>query len=413
MKILRSSTLPCPARQGAMPIFLVLALAVALGACESPGVEADEQFDGGQVDAESLDVSSDVGRDTVPDTTIDRDAATDAVTDTETDAPTDDAGEQPLEGWCSTQDTALARAVTGLEPGEWVEFPIEEDLGPLDLHGHLMSWSDTGVWNPVDRRVQWVGSPGSCCANPATYQLVTYDVATDTWSAEPTAWLDAIGHAYDGNALDPSTGTHYFARADDIRGYDGSEWTPVAQPPINGPIASGLTWFGANPGLVFVGRSGDVAHFDGDAWQTIDAGEVTWGTYHVFAEYNPVHEVVWLGAGNNAVKKHAVLDAQLGLTARPDAPTSLNATGTSMKTYDPRSGVFIVTADETDQWFTYDIETDTWSEITDAIRAARPDSWTVDMKNFAVPIDDCGVIMYVGREAVAGAYRAYLYRHSE
>jgi hypothetical protein len=332
-----------------------------------------------------------------------------------------DAGDPILPAdWCVDGDTVLAQTVRTLTAGSWAELPSNGSLAALDLHYHLAAWADTGVWNPVHQRVQWVGSPGSCCADPAAYQMLTYDVAGDRWEVLDTPWGDNPGHAYDGNALDPATGLHYFARGGaDIRAWDGNAWSdPLPEASFSPTVAVGLTWFGdafgGTGGLVHVGSTDNVGVFDGQSWTEPDLQVSGWGGYHMFAEYNPVHHVVWLGAGNDGTDQHVRLTAALDAVQLQPAPVSLNASGVSQKTYDPRSGKFIVLSEEQEDvvtWWEFDIVADSWTEITDAMVAALPASWGPGGRRFMVPIDDCGVIALFRHSDEDR--RVYLYQHDD
>lgn len=337
-----------------------------------------------------------------------------------TDAGTDSGDPILPADWCQNGDTVLAQAAQSIGAGQWAELPDNASLAGLDLHYHLTAWADTGVWNPVRRAVQWVGSPGSCCADPAAYKMLSYDVASDTWQVLDTPWGNDPGHAYDGNALDPATGLHYFARGGaDIRAWDGSSWgDPLPEAPFYASVAVGLTWFGdalgGAGGLLHVGSTDDVGVFDGQSWTAPDLQIAGWGGYHMFAEYNPVHHVVWLGAGNDGERQHARLTAELAAQQLQEAPISLNATGAAQKTYDPRSGTFIVLSEEQEDvvtWWTYDIVTDSWTDITAAMQAALPSSWGTTGLRFMVPLDDCGAILLFRH--VDAERRVYLYRHTD
>ncbi len=45
-----------------------------------------------------------------------------------------------------------------------------------------MYYSEGGTWNPQTKSIQWIGGPGTCCSNPATYGLMTYTEASNLWS---------------------------------------------------------------------------------------------------------------------------------------------------------------------------------------------------------------------------------------
>lgn len=324
-----------------------------------------------------------------------------------------DAG--PGGDWCRSGDSEFARAAASLSAGEWVELDLGDRIERLGLHGHLLSWSDSGVYDPVARQVHWVGSPGTCCETPAIHRRLSFDLQTDEWSEAPGPWVDANGHAYDANALDPATGTHYFAVGADIRGTTGGEWLALPEPPDGGTVAVALTHFTGRNELLFVGNGigGHAAVYDGAEWQAIDPGEHRWGTYHTFAEYDSAHDAVWMGSGERAVRTHYMLDAELRLHPRAEAPIDIRGSGASMKAFDAASGLFIVESGPEDRWFTYDLEADEWTEITDAIRAARPASWDPRAHNFVVSVRDCGVLLYVDQARGAGPYHAYLYRHAD
>ena len=319
-----------------------------------------------------------------------------------------DAGPTLPPSWCSEDDTVFGALASPLGAGEWAELPVDDALQALMLHGHLTSWADSGVYDPVHRTIQWVGSPGSCCADPSAYQLLIYDVATDSWRAEETPWPDDTGHAWDGNAVDPEGGVHYFARSSSVGAWDGTSWSLLPDAGRQ-PIVVGLAYFESTGDLYLVGRN--LFRLDGDAW-TMVAPETRFGTYHQFAEYNPLRDVAWIGAGNNRETFGFALEADGTVRPLTEAPTTLNGDGNSMKTYDPVTGDYIVQNEAEDRWWTFDITTDTWTEITDAIRAARPETWSTadSAKDFVVAVGDCGVLFYLQWHDFT--YRAFVYRHA-
>ena len=314
----------------------------------------------------------------------------------------------PVQGWCETSDTLLGTLASGMVAGEWVELPANDSLNALPLHEHLISWNDNGVWNPIARKVQWVGSPGACCADPSAYQLVSYDVATDTWDVAPTPWGDHIGHAYDGNAMDPASGTHYFARGADIRGFDGTDWWQLPDAPFDGPVAPAASWFTAANALVYVGYQDRVALYDGSSWTQV-GGAATWGSYHMFAEYSPSAEVVWLGAGNGGEQRHARLDQDGTTTQLANAPFSLNTNSNAFKIYEPATGNFLVRNNQNYSWHEYDIVADSWADVTTAVRSGQPASWSQEDKMFITAVEACQLLMIVTHDDLDR--HVYLYKH--
>jgi hypothetical protein len=358
--------------------------------------------------------SSDGGDASVSSSEGEASSAGDDVTTSTTGADASTGDVPPLDGWCTRGDTALAIAAAELAPRSWGELPPNDSLAALEMAPSLLYWNDSGVWDPQARRLAWVGGPGTCCADPATYQHIAYDVESDAWSIDATPFVGS-GHAYDGNALDPTTGLHYFAMFSDpaVKRFDGATWDTLPEVPWATQPAVGLTWFpelaGGAGGLVFVNGVGLTAWFDGAAWTEIaGAQDEPWGTYNMFAEHNPVHGQVWMGAGNDGDRINYVLDADLQLTRGQDAPVSLN-NGNALHTVDPIGGNYLVKHEGEDvpiTWWEYDAPADVWTEIVDMQGA--PDF--SETSEFQVPIPECGVILVFAH--YFDDRHAYLYRHS-
>jgi len=393
--------------------WLCAAFSISLGCASGPSDATDTS------DASSGDSSG-----TAPSSSSEVGDASEASADAEASSDTPDpvtssgddtsTGEPPLEGWCTRGDTALAIAAAEVAPRSWGEVPPNDSLASLEMEPSLLYWNDSGVWDPQARRMAWVGGPGTCCADPATYQRIAYDVESDTWSMEATPFAGS-GHAYDGNALDPETGLHYFALFSDraVKRFDGTTWDALPDVPWPTEPSVGLTWFpelaSGSGALVFVNSSGRAAWFDGASWTEIaGALEEPWGTYNLFAEHNPVHGQVWMGAGVDGDRIHYVLDADLQVERGQDAPVSLN-NGNALHGVDPVGGNYLVKHEEQDgptSWWEYDPVADVWTEIVD-MQGAPDFSLTSE---FQVPIPECGVILVFAH--YFDERHAYLYRHS-
>jgi hypothetical protein len=282
----------------------------------------------------------------------------------------------------------------------------------------LLYWADSATWEPVGRQVRWVGGPGVCCADPAVFQMMVYDVSSDTWSMEATPFSGS-GHAYDGNAVqsEPDT-SYYFALFQDrqVKTWQDDIWGALPDLPWDAAPAVGLTWFadlgGGSGGLLYVNGSGLAAWHDGAKWNEIFGAEAApWGDYNTFAEVNPALKLVWLGAGNGAETRHYMLDASAKLTQLADAPFSLNV-GSTLHCLDPISGKYIVNNRKDNNWWEFDIAADEWTSITTLMNAA-PDfadaqAWSMDSV-FQVPVPECGVILFFSHY---GEHRTvYVYRN--
>ena len=316
----------------------------------------------------------------------------------------------PLADWCENGDSVVATVASGLASRSWATLPDNAGLAALEMGSSLLYWNDSGVWDPVNRRVHWVGGPGTCCADPAMYKRLSYDVATDAWTIADTPFIGS-GHAYDGNALDPNTGHHFFALFGDreVKRFDGSAWDVLPELPWDPTVAVGQAWFpelqGGAGGLVYVNEGGRVAWFDGSSWTALtDAEADPWGSYNLFAEHDPIHGSMWMGAGNDGDRVSYRMDASFGFTKLADAPISLN-NGVALHSCDPQSGRYIVTNLDDQTWWELDAQADSWAQITDMQGTPTLDSGAT----FHVPIPECGVILYF--DHYAENRTVYLYRH--
>jgi hypothetical protein len=258
--------------------------------------------------------------------------------------------------------------------------------------------------------VQWVGGPGTCCADPAIYQRLTYDVAADTWSMAATPFSGS-GHSYDAMAVDPNSHDLFFALFGDneVKRWDGASWTALPALPWSAAVAVAMTWvpsFAEGVGaLLYVNGGGRVAAFvDGD-WQDLPgAAGAPWGGYSVFAEYNPTTDVVWLGGGTDGDRITYRMAADGALTRLGDAPFALG-TGASLVAADPITGAFVVVRLDDGSFWEMDVMADAWTPITDMQDLP---TFTGGAR-FQVPIPECGAILYF--DHYHDTRRVYLYRH--
>lgn len=318
-----------------------------------------------------------------------------------------------LIGWLAqgAQGTLLGDMARALPERTWVKLPANASLDKVDLPYALLYWADSGCWDPVHGAMLWVGATGSCCGD-GQYRLLRFDEASDSWSIALTPYQRS-GHSYDGNALDPRTGHLYFSLYMDkqVKKWDGESWSLLPDLPYGAVPSVGMAWFpelnGGAGGLVHVGENGSLGWFDGTKWTLIPGG--SWGTYNLFAEYNPILKIVWLGAGNGGERINYKLDAQLNLTRMGDAPISLNV-GASLKSTDPAGGKYLVTDLTTGDFWEFDAnDKGTWVRLTD-MQGEKPDLG--DGKPvLQTPIPGHGVILYFKHNYAVRD--VYLYRHSK
>jgi hypothetical protein len=89
-----------------------------------------------------------------------------------------------------------------------------------------------------------------------------------------------------------------------------------------------------------------------------------------------------------------------------DAPFSLSNSA-ALHAVDPASGVFVVTNEEDNTYWEYDVSGDRWTQITNM---QNPPAEDHDFTTFQFRFSGCRVILYVRHHHEFR--RAYLYRHS-
>lgn len=296
--------------------------------------------------------------------------------------------------------SVLSETAAKLTARHWALMPANASLGTLSLHYSLLYYCDGGVWDPIKRKVRWVGGPGSCCANPADYKMITYDEATDTWALSNTPFSGG-GHAYDANAFNPVAGLHYFAflGSPTVSVWNDTVWTTLPAAPLSVGEPS-LTWFpdinNGQGGLVFLGNT--PAWWDGSQWHSIPSAAGLGG----FSQYIPAYKSIWLSAAGSRMSY--LLDTNLAVRRLADAPFDMG-NHLTINTCDPVSGNGLVYNLATDLWWELDMAADTWSQVTDMapkFSLAFP---------FHVPIPEYGVIL-VFNHASSAKY-AYLYKHAD
>jgi hypothetical protein len=291
----------------------------------------------------------------------------------------------------------------------FVKMPVNPSLSSIGMESSLLYYADSGVWDPLDQEIAYVGGPGTCCADPAIYKRISYSVANNTWSIA-NAPFTGSGHGYDANALDPRTGAHYFAYFDDkvVHKWNGKAWDALPPHTLATECCVSLSWFPdlnkGNGGLLLQVGSGLAAWFDGTAWNNIPKPSAVWGEYEGFSEYNPVLKSVWLGGGSGAENSSFLLDANLKYTHLKDAPVSLT-TNNSLKSVDPVSGKYIVYSMDNSTFWEFDAQKDVWTKLTPP---SMPNLGTESL--FQVPIPQMGVILFFKLDG--NTRNVYLYRHT-
>ena len=293
--------------------------------------------------------------------------------------------------------STLSDLVATIPEKTWVELPGNSSLNNLDIQNSTFFFANSGVWDSGNNRVLWMGGPGNCCAAVPTYKLMSYDEASNQWDEFNTPYTTG-GHAYDANAF--GNGIFYFGlyATRSVKTWNGSSWSQLPDVPWPTVVATSMTYFPEAGGPVYVNGNGRAALYRNGSWQ--DLGSGAWQGIHSFAEYNPVHGVVWLGSGNDAERVSYRLDANLNLTRLSNAPFALNVPD-AIQVPDPISGKYLVLNRNNNTWWEFDILTDTWSQISGMVN--KP---SIGDPIMAVSLPEHGAIMlYDNRGPTVSIYR--------
>jgi hypothetical protein len=331
----------------------------------------------------------------------------------------------------SGSGTVLERAATALNAGDWCDFNAGEPSGFGDLlavapgdNNTVLDWSHGAQWDPVNGL--WVFHGYGYA--PIVAAMVVYKESTNTWyvfKGEPFA-PDGNGHDYDQTAVDPETGYAYYrprlgntvwrAVWNDSTNQYSWDNTSVAQ--ISGGCpsqvnyeANGWAWDSKRKGIVMLSQAdgGVVCFWDRDTnvWSK-DANVNVTGSFHQVAEWDFVHEIMWLNDYEPNSAHWKDVDGVV-TTQSSSLPFTLGCCGSggAISTSDPVTGKFIVTKNtgQSRPWWEYDVSTDQWTQISGSMPPIGGNNTSI-----GGPVSDHGVIMYVTWNS--GSPHIFLYRHA-
>jgi hypothetical protein len=311
---------------------------------------------------------------------------------------------------------AIATLAASMQAGEWKELnTIGFNNGDVlnVTNGSVFSYADEAVWDPATKRWFFMGaSHGGTTAQTASLR---YDAASNTWTRLPLIDFSnfPITHAYDMQALDPQTGTHYYRRFNrkDLFAFDTRNGT-APKKVLEGHamwqcITSGIEYFPEMDALViYDSQNGNVWKYDIRTGSAVRLGQAPGqtSTYHQFARYNPVHGVVIFGGGN-ASRKLWKLDANGAITSLTTAPIGIGITQT-VQVVDPASGEMLFFSRE-GSFRGYNVKTNTWRSLSGS-SVPFLSSYTGNGV-VASPVSEYGVIMFVVDGGSAGVW---IYKHA-
>ena len=279
---------------------------------------------------------------------------------------------------------------------------------------NTLEYMDKGCYDPVHKQVRFIGH-----AHYGDQRYHQYDEATNTFSnlGDPP-WDNGgggqpsyIGHGYQHNAMDPTTGDHYYRRYGSnvvwhLTRATGA-WRQIAAAP-NTEITGSLEWLptiGAQGGLIlYLGTSCHRWDKATNTWSTPNSGTFTSQTYHTVGVLSVPNNVVVFGGGN-AGRRMWKIGATGSATAVPDCPIAVGINN-SVTTACPVNGDVIVIGSNSSA-AKFNVNSNSWSAMNingaPNFGAVGPGS-----KITAVPIRPHGVIMFIFGDVPA----IWLYKHS-
>lgn len=318
--------------------------------------------------------------------------------------------------------STLSAAAGSLQPGHFASIATGltgGDLEPDNAGGSIFDWADSGAWDSVLHKFYYVGKEAGGTSH---YRNIVYDEASNSWSYGPVPLDTGNGHGYDGNSVDPSTGVHYFRpyNSNTIYKRSGSGWASLPSMSGSLSIVGGLAK--SRTGVLYSDAYWDVYYDDATGNKTqvqISSAYPSYpllGEYHNVAEYDPVHNVYFVGGGNSssAVFRVTIVNGSPVRTKMNNAPFTFGMGEGAEKvniTADPVTGEFVVYRKYTGDFYGYNIMTDTWRHIGMSGDGSMPPLPTGDNTSpIAAPVYSYGVIMYVAHNGSQAS--VYIYKHS-
>jgi hypothetical protein len=320
--------------------------------------------------------------------------------------------------------TALGNLASSMQPGTWASLSTSNITPTLSNTGGssnmIFGYAESARWDAASRKVFYLGSDhgGNPTPGPNSgYRFVSYDEGTNSWGILPnppwvtinsTSYTDA--HGYDHTALDPAGRTLYRRAygSNVVHTYniDSGVWSLLPAAPNTGTsCCDGLEYFPDLGGLVW-NRGTDAVLFykpSTQQWSILGQNNGIFGTW-LFAEYNPIHRLMLIGAGNHKLYK---ISSSGQLSALKNSPVTIEdaSAWSGITTVDPVSGDYLVLTSSAHQLYVYNVLTDTWT-----LSPNQPPSLLVNTGVVAAPISRYGVTMFT--YCKDGTCGVLLYKHS-
>lgn len=312
---------------------------------------------------------------------------------------------------CAAEEkpTVLERLAAAMEPGTWREISSEMQGFDRDLWRgggrSLLNFGARASWDPGTRQLLFLSKGGP----KDGARFLAYSAADNRWSALPDPeWFEAdqgpAGHRINANAVDPGRSLFYYqSSAGAIRRYDirNRVWSELPAP-ADAPrdAATALVHQPEVDRLLGFFREEIRAWSEkNQAWSLV--GACPHRVNMQFAEYHPVHKVVFFGRVRGTPLYR--LDSEGTIAPLGDAPVQLSY-GTAHVRADAAGGEFVVPcypARDKTKLLTYDVTRDKWTERDDVSVPTE-----LFERTLSASIPEYGVLLYAGHSTV------YLYKHA-
>jgi hypothetical protein len=327
--------------------------------------------------------------------------------------------------------SALATLAQSMAPGTWATLPTAGLDAALYVRTcNILQYADELIWNSVTHEAYFHGA-GHCTGNGPSGRFIKYSAAENAWTELPDFPQDGDGidvHAYDHQAIDPTTQTYYkrlyFSPVVDSFDLQTGQWTHAALmiPTSLVQVAGGFEYFPDRESFVFVDGNWGTYEFSKvtGTWREISCGSVSgcgpslliMGNYSNIARYSSKSRSVIFGGGHGGgIESFELyrLDADGRVTPLKRTPRSI-AISKSIFVEDPMTGHFIVPYDDKTFW-DFDPIADQWVQLD----ARNVPIWngmeTPVFSRVAAAVPEYGVTMWVGFNYEGS--KVHLYKHAD
>lgn len=218
--------------------------------------------------------------------------------------------------------TELSLLAASLKPGEWAPLTTldfnDGDIFATADNGSILEYNNEASWDPINRRIFIIGTARGTGSNNYGIEhqkWVQYSETGNQWTTLPRPPNYIGWHAYDHAALDTTTGSYYVRKVESNAVYKYSKvienqtenwtWSRLADIPISyNSCCNSLEYFPDMDAVIFIRGNDSGAteifryHGSENIWTQLAADEhMPMGDYHDFSAYDPVHGILYFGAG--------------------------------------------------------------------------------------------------------------------